>query len=620
MSPMPDDTSNRWFDALTEYGERFPDAAIIACDLLYPEPMADGRFAVQSAGGVFRDGAIEYVHSSDLPYDQRFRFPRKVAWATFGGILLKRRAIQACGEIDERYSWAYVMDVDYSLEVRKRGFAIYQVPVALLHDANGTTKRYLDDESYRQKVAGNHLLFYSKWENSPLLTMNHEFAASDILYANAIEAGAIKLRVADLEARNSELQSSWSWKLTAPLRVCDQALKGCLEHLWGQSMEIKIMNKPTANDNHRASPSDWRIRQLESELTSLKGSLSWRVTRPLRFLRDTVEHAARLFRNTLEHAVRAIWQNAVVPSRRRAALKGPPGSFLPPPAAGTTFDYRNLSYPQGGTRPGNPVRLTSMLCERAYLESPAGRYWATAIDQPWRLHRKLWEFCFVSQALHERGVLGQGRRGLGFAVGEEPLPALFASMGCEILATDLDAQDERATAWAETAQLATSVDKLRRPRICPDDIFRQRVAFRTADMNDIPQDLRDFDFTWSSCSFEHCGSIDLGIAFICNQMACLRPGGVAVHTTEFNLSSDNETISSGGTVIFRKRDIDEIVHRLQQVGHRVAPVVYSLGSSDEDRHVDTFPYADAPHLKLLLADRFVSTSIALIIEKTKEAL
>jgi len=358
----------------------------------------------------------------------------------------------------------------------------------------------------------------------------------------------------------------------------------------------------------RAPDDAWRVRQLEDELTTLKGSLSWRVTKPLRCLRDNIESS-----------VRPAWQKIVVARQRRAVLKDGPGSFLPATEDTQAFCYKKLSYPTGEAKSSCASRLTSMLCEKAYLDSPAARYWTSAMDQPWRLHRKLWEFCYVAQALYERGTLCEGKRGLGFAVGEEPLPALFASMGCEIVATDLDAEDERATAWAETAQLATSVDKLRRPRVCPDDVFRQRVSFRTADMNNIPEDLREFDFTWSSCSFEHCGSIDLGIAFICNQMACLRPGGLAVHTTEFNLSSNDETVSSGATVIFRKRDIDEMIRRLEEKGHVVEPLIYRLGDAQEDRHIDTFPYAESPHLKLLLADRFISTSIALIVRKSEKA-
>ena len=277
-------------------------------------------------------------------------------------------------------------------------------------------------------------------------------------------------------------------------------------------------------------------------------------------------------------------------------------------------DPHSLSHPGSEADNGSSV-LRSCLCSEAQLNSPAFRFWAHALDQPWRLHRKLWEFCFVCQALYERGMLQEGRRGLGFAVGEEPLPALFASHGCNVVATDLEATDQRAQVWADTAQLAVSVEKLERPRICAPKLFRERVSFRPVDMNRIPADLIDFDFTWSSCSFEHCGSIHLGLDFVVNQMRCLRPGGIAVHTTEFNLTSNDKTLAEGGTVIFRKRDIGELVRRLEKDGHFVEPITYALGSSPGDKHVDTFPYAEAPHLKLLLAERFVSTSIALIVTK-----
>ena len=57
-----------------------------------------------------------------------------------------------------------------------------------------------------------------------------------------------------------------------------------------------------------------------------------------------------------------------------------------------------------------------------------------------RWHRKLWEYVMICQALWERGMLRAGRRGCGFGVGQEPLPALFASLGCEVLAADAPAE------------------------------------------------------------------------------------------------------------------------------------------------------------------------------------
>ena len=82
-------------------------------------------------------------------------------------------------------------------------------------------------------------------------------------------------------------------------------------------------------------------------------------------------------------------------------------------------------------------------------------------------------------------------------------------------------------------------------------------------MRQLPPDLDGFNFTWSACAFEHLGSIKLGQEFIQNQMHCLRPGGVAVHTTEYNVLSNADTISEGETVLFRRRDVERIVKHLK---------------------------------------------------------
>ena len=51
-------------------------------------------------------------------------------------------------------------------------------------------------------------------------------------------------------------------------------------------------------------------------------------------------------------------------------------------------------------------------------------------------------------------------------------------------------------------------------------------------MRDLPDDLGSFDFIWSSCSFEHLGSLGEGERFVLEALRFLKPGGVAVHTTE----------------------------------------------------------------------------------------
>ena len=189
--------------------------------------------------------------------------------------------------------------------------------------------------------------------------------------------------------------------------------------------------------------------------------------------------------------------------------------------------------------PSTSPRRRSELCKQADFSLDAYRYWSSAVGLPPTLHRKHWEFFYLCQALYERELLEQGRTGLGFGVGHEPLPALFASRGCTIVATDQApddavkgrvARDWAACRWACSTRTA---------RICAPATFRERVSFEVVDMNDIPAHLRDrFDFCWSACCLEHLGSLAHGLRFIENSLHTLKIGGMAVHTTEFNLSSD----------------------------------------------------------------------------------
>lgn len=318
-------------------------------------------------------------------------------------------------------------------------------------------------------------------------------------------------------------------------------------------------------------------------------------------------------------------RSLVAPCRRRVGALIRP--LLPPPPIRKSVlqpDDRTLYVPHGdgaasaassGPESG---RLSSCLCTAEQLESEAFRAWSRRIGREFAYHRKLWEFCYICQALSERGLLAPGNKGLGFAVGQEPLPALFAAMGCRILATDLDAADPRAEAWSSTNQWAASAAALNQNALCDAELFRERVSFRPVDMNRIPNELTGFDFTWSSCSFEHCGSIELGKEFVLRQMKCLKPGGVAVHTTEFNLTSNRHTITSGPTVVFRRCDIEDLVRRLIDEGHSVAPLDLSVGRHRHNRLVDKPPYASPVHLRLQLG-RYAATSIGLIITRNAAA-
>ena len=266
--------------------------------------------------------------------------------------------------------------------------------------------------------------------------------------------------------------------------------------------------------------------------------------------------------------------------------------------------------------------LRSQLCSAESLRSPALRAWAERLRPMWAagdearevmLHRKMWEWLFIAEAFQERGMLAPGRTGLGFGVGQEPLVALFAAAGCDVVATDQPHDSAVASGWTDSAvEWSGGLEDLNGFGLCGAAEFEQRVAYRPVDMTSLPADLRGFDFAWSSCALEHLGTLAAGMDFVVASMACLLPGGVAVHTTEYLVSSNSATVEAGGTVFYRRRDIQALVRRLRRAGHDV-DMDYSLGDTPDDLHVDVPPYSNV-HLRTELAG-YVTTSLALIVTK-----
>jgi hypothetical protein len=218
----------------------------------------------------------------------------------------------------------------------------------------------------------------------------------------------------------------------------------------------------------------------------------------------------------------------------------------------------------------------------------------------WHLNRKAWELAFIAETLESRGLLTAGKRGLGFGVGVERLVSWFASRGCEITATD-----KADGGWFRASQA-----RLNQYGICDQADFDRLVKFQAVDMNHIPADLIGFDFVWSCCSLDHVGTIRLSKRFVYKAMACLRLGGVAVHTGEYAPQADWRTIEAGPTVIWTRWDMEEAIALLRERGYQVefnyAPLI---GPEDKLREP-----CGKHHLRLLVGG-IETTSFGLAIQK-----
>jgi len=230
-------------------------------------------------------------------------------------------------------------------------------------------------------------------------------------------------------------------------------------------------------------------------------------------------------------------------------------------------------------------------------------------------HRKFWEWVFIlHQGLRTERV-GEGKRALGFAVGTEPLPSALAAVGSHIMATDAPDEIGIAQGWRSGGEHASKLTDLHNPAVIDREAFLDRVQFAHCDMTAIPDDLKGFDFCWSACSFEHLGSLANGLDFVRESVEkTLKPGGVAVHTTEFNWSSNTDTVEEGATVLYRKSDLLAFIEAMESRGHKVEPLKIAPDAHLLDFYVDTPPYQAPPHLKLRLMG-YVSTSVGLVITR-----
>jgi len=252
--------------------------------------------------------------------------------------------------------------------------------------------------------------------------------------------------------------------------------------------------------------------------------------------------------------------------------------------------------------------LTPRLCTQAELESRLFRAIAYDLGVDWRLHRELWEFVAIARAFGF-AQFSDPTTALGFAVGHEPLPAYFAWLDCEVLATDAPAVGK----WdGQHASDLAAIPNMRLAR----DVFESHVAFCPVDMRFLDAfDHVPSDFVWSKCAFEHLGSLEAGLRFVREAMRFVAPGGLAVHTTEFTLSPWH-TLRDGDVVLYRRQDIERLISTLRSDGMIVDEPNWSTGDGEADKCVDQPPYGQEPHLKLNVGG-FITTSLVLPIRRPR---
>lgn len=222
------------------------------------------------------------------------------------------------------------------------------------------------------------------------------------------------------------------------------------------------------------------------------------------------------------------------------------------------------------------ARLDSRPARYADIQSAWFAYWAGQTNASVRPHRKLWEFAAILQTIYESGLMVPGARALGFGVADEPLPSYLASLGIDVVATDLADETER--------------DRMFNPMLVESDVFDQRVEISNLDLRRLDDPtLRGFDFCWSSGVLNNFHAMDEAADAVIGAMDTLRPGGLAVHTTDFAFADDMPFSPKGG-LAFPKRFFESLADQLNGRRHEVLPLSFGLGDHPLDGYVDLEPF------------------------------
>lgn len=182
-----------------------------------------------------------------------------------------------------------------------------------------------------------------------------------------------------------------------------------------------------------------------------------------------------------------------------------------------------------------------------------------------------WRKVYTLQALRRYGLLEEGAVGLGFEPSPSGVPAALAAMGTSVVAAFPTRPGHQLRPEALKRDLGT-----RAP--CDRKTFEENVVARIVPWRRIPEDLVNFDFLWSARANERLYSVAAAAQFVEDVMACLRPGGLAVHVMSYDLAPGGRSTPSTERILLRQGDVERIALVLASRGHEVAQ--FKIGADD----------------------------------------
>ena len=158
-----------WLGFLRERMESGPDAGAVTPRLLNLDQ------TLQEAGALlFGNGYTQFVGFGDDPEKPEYLFPRELDYASAACLLVRRRAFFEVGGFDAMYAPAYYEDVDFCLELSRKGYRTLYEPRAVVTHVRGVSS---NPELARRLWFRNHPLFFGRWKE--FLATRPEYTPED---------------------------------------------------------------------------------------------------------------------------------------------------------------------------------------------------------------------------------------------------------------------------------------------------------------------------------------------------------------------------------------------------------------------------------------------------------
>jgi len=206
----------------------------------------------------------------------------------------------------------------------------------------------------------------------------------------------------------------------------------------------------------------------------------------------------------------------------------------------TPISPQTLSLPLA---PDSPSRFERRLCKACNIEDWHGEDWLSILDKiglgyqrdEQRRHRKAWEWVQGLYGLKRLGFLHDQTRALGVGAGKEHVLYYLANHVKQVIATDIYGdvlyKDESAPQ-----------DMLTHPqKYAPFPYRHDRLLVRRMNGRKLSFEPNSFDVVFSFSSIEHFGGHSAATEAVREMERVLRPGGVAVLSTELILNGQQRT-------------------------------------------------------------------------------